>query len=191
MSGGNKKKPTKIQGWEEAGSEFYQESYPTDAEFDAFQRDPNPKHLATLLPSKQTRAAATIRIRTNDTRTIRRQTSSRSRRESTVHRGTATTADVQVSMLPDLSENLSNEQTTWEEIMQIKSMPVPMSQKKEMKAKILNEPNLRLQGYEQLNWKRRKIWRHFVTQLKEFNAKLELWKGDLKRIEVLGYKFTI
>ncbi|KAJ3634820.1 hypothetical protein MTP99_007765 [Tenebrio molitor] len=181
--GGNKKKPTKIQGWEEAGSEFYQESYPTDAEFDAFQRDPNPKHLATLLPSKQTRAAATIRIRTNDTRTIRRQTSSRSRRESTVHRGTATTADVQVSMLPDLSENLSNEQTTWEEIMQIKSMPVPMSQKKEMKAKILNEPNLRLQGYEQLNWKRRKIWRHFVTQLKEFNAKLELWKGDLKRIE--------
>jgi hypothetical protein len=181
--GGNKKKPTKIQGWEEAGSEFYQESYPTDAEFDAFQRDPNPKHLATLLPSKQTRAAATIRIRTNDTRTIRRQTSSRSRRESTVHHGTATTADVQVSMLPDLSENLSNEQTTWEEIMQIKSMPVPMSQKKEMKAKILNEPNLRLQGYEQLNWKRRKIWRHFVTQLKDFNAKLELWKGDLKRIE--------
>ncbi|KAJ3634821.1 hypothetical protein MTP99_007765 [Tenebrio molitor] len=190
--GGNKKKPTKIQGWEEAGSEFYQESYPTDAEFDAFQRDPNPKHLATLLPSKQTRAAATIRIRTNDTRTIRRQTSSRSRRESTVHRGTATTADVQVSMLPDLSENLSNEQTTWEEIMQIKSMPVPMSQKKEMKAKILNEPNLRLQGYEQLNWKRRKIWRHFVTQLKEFNAKLELWKGDLKRIEVvpIAYSFS-
>jgi hypothetical protein len=56
--GGNKKKPTKIQGWEEAGSEFYQESYPTDAEFDAFQRDPNPKHLATLLPSKQTRAGS-------------------------------------------------------------------------------------------------------------------------------------
>ena len=54
--GGNKKKPTKAQGWEEAGSEFYQESYPTDGEFDALQRDVNPKHLATLLPSKQTRA---------------------------------------------------------------------------------------------------------------------------------------
>lgn len=54
--GGNKKKPTKTQGWEEAGSEFYQESYPTDAELDALQRDPNPKHLATLLPSKKTRA---------------------------------------------------------------------------------------------------------------------------------------
>lgn len=46
-------------------------------------------------------------------------------------------ADVQVSMLPDLSENLSNEQTTWEEIMQIKALPIPMAQKKEMKAKIL------------------------------------------------------
>lgn len=52
--GGNKRKPTKTQGWEEAGAEFYQESYPTDAEFDAIQKDP--KHLATLLPSKKNRA---------------------------------------------------------------------------------------------------------------------------------------
>lgn len=51
--GGNKKRPTKSQGWEEAGAEFYQESYPTDGELDVLQRDP--KHLATLLPSKQTR----------------------------------------------------------------------------------------------------------------------------------------
>lgn len=55
MSGGAKKKPTKTQGWEEAGSEFYQESYPAaDGELDVFQKDP--QHLATLLPSKQTRA---------------------------------------------------------------------------------------------------------------------------------------
>lgn len=51
--GGNKKKAQRGQGWEEAGAEFYQESYPTDAELDVLQRDP--KHLATLLPSKQTR----------------------------------------------------------------------------------------------------------------------------------------
>lgn len=44
--------------------------------------------------------------------------------------------DVQVSMLPDLSENLSNERTTWEEIQLIKAMPVSMAQKKELKAKI-------------------------------------------------------
>lgn len=54
MSGGKEKKATrsnKAQGWEEAGSEFYQERYPGDAE--NFHRDPS--KLATLLPSKQTR----------------------------------------------------------------------------------------------------------------------------------------
>lgn len=35
-----------------------------------------------------------------------------------------------------LAENLSNEERTWEEIMQIKAMPVSMMQKKEMKAKL-------------------------------------------------------
>lgn len=52
MSGGKEKKTSrshKAQGWEEAGSEFYQESYPGD--IDNVQRDPS--KLATLLPSKQ------------------------------------------------------------------------------------------------------------------------------------------
>jgi transmembrane channel-like protein len=53
MSGGKEKKASrnKAQGWEEAGSEFYQESYPGDVE--SSHRDPS--KLATLLPSKQTR----------------------------------------------------------------------------------------------------------------------------------------
>lgn len=52
MSGGKEKKSrSKTTGWEEAGSEFYQESYPGDTE--NIQRDPS--KLATLLPSKQTR----------------------------------------------------------------------------------------------------------------------------------------
>lgn len=42
-----------------------------------------------------------------------------------------------MSMMPDLSQDISTEQTTWEEIMRIKAMPVPMVQKREMKAKIL------------------------------------------------------
>lgn len=46
-----------------------------------------------------------------------------------------------------------------------------------------NEPNLRLQGYENFNWKRRKVWRHFETRIKETYSKLELWRGDLKKIE--------
>lgn len=54
-----------------------------------------------------------------------------------MHRRTSLAGEVQVSMLPDLSEMSSNEQTAWEEIMQIKSMPISMAEKKEMKAKIL------------------------------------------------------
>jgi hypothetical protein len=51
MSGGKEKKSrsSKTQGWEEAGGEFYQESYPGD--MDNLNRDPS--KLATLLPSKQ------------------------------------------------------------------------------------------------------------------------------------------
>lgn len=54
MSGGKEKKASrssKAQGWEEAGAEFYQESYPGEVE--NVHRDPS--KLATLLPSKQTR----------------------------------------------------------------------------------------------------------------------------------------
>lgn len=52
MSAGKEKKASrssKAQGWEEAGAEFYQESYPGDME--NIHRDPS--KLATLLPSKQ------------------------------------------------------------------------------------------------------------------------------------------
>ena len=58
MSGGKEKKGrSKAQGWEEAGAEFYQESYPGDTENNV-HRDPS--KLATLLPSKQTRVGKLI-----------------------------------------------------------------------------------------------------------------------------------
>lgn len=60
MSGGkdrNKARASKAQGWEEAGAEFYQESFPTDLD-GAIQRDP--AAIATLLPSKQNRAGKII-----------------------------------------------------------------------------------------------------------------------------------
>lgn len=61
MSGGEKKKrATRSQGWEEAGSEFYQESYPGDGDMDLLWKDP--KRLATLLPSKQTRAGLCLSV---------------------------------------------------------------------------------------------------------------------------------
>lgn len=36
-----------------------------------------------------------------------------------------------------ITENLSNEKLLWEEIMKIKAMPASMSQKKELKTKLL------------------------------------------------------
>lgn len=56
MSGGkdhHKSRGKAAQGWEEAGGEFYQETFPTDLD-GAIQRDPSA--IATLLPSKQNRA---------------------------------------------------------------------------------------------------------------------------------------
>lgn len=183
MSGGAKKKSGRGQGWEEACDEFYQESYPsTEGEFEVFQKDP--KHLATLLPSKQTRqAAATIRIRNTDTRTSRRATASRSRRDTLVTRRPSMAPDVEEVVMPDLAEPLSNEQSIWEEIMLIKAMPVSMAQKKDMKAKLQRGVHLRLLGFEQFKWKRRKTFRQFQVRLKEMCTKLELWRNDLKKIE--------
>ena len=51
-----KNRKSNLQGWEEAGGEFYQESYP--AEWEGFQRDP--AAIATLLPSKQNRVGKLI-----------------------------------------------------------------------------------------------------------------------------------
>lgn len=56
MSGGERKvkRNPRGQGWEEAGGEFYQESYPGgEAELEAMHQ--NPSNIATLLPSKQNR----------------------------------------------------------------------------------------------------------------------------------------
>lgn len=68
-------------------------------------------------------------------RTYRRQTSSKSRRESTTRRA-SNNAEVHVSMLPDLSKSIPNEQTAWEQIMQIKELPISMTEKKQMKSDI-------------------------------------------------------
>ena len=59
--------------------------------------------------------------------------------------------DAAVAMLPDLSENLSNEERTWEEIMQIKAMPVCMAQKIELKNQL--QVCLRFTRQELLNYK--------------------------------------
>ncbi|KAJ6628029.1 Transmembrane channel-like protein 7 [Pseudolycoriella hygida] len=185
MSGGkDRKSKNKTKGWEEAGSEFYQESYPTDLD-GAIHKDPSA--IATLLPSKQNRFATTRRVRPGqqDTKTSKRRQSSTTvnrRKNSTVRRGSQHN-EVQVAMLPDLSENLTDEERIWEEIHEIKSMPVPMAQKKEMKAQLQNATKLRLQGIDQIKWQRRKAWQQLQTKWIEFYTKMELWRNSLKTIE--------
>ncbi|KAK1131502.1 hypothetical protein K0M31_017784 [Melipona bicolor] len=185
MSGGDRKKRAcdRGQGWEEAGAEFYQESYPAAIEADlqqALQRDPS--HIATLLPSKKSRVATAKRIRNDTKTTLRRRTSTRSRGTTTSRRMSTNIHDAAVSMLPDLSENLSNEERTWEEIMQIKAMPVCMAQKIQLKNQLQSATKLRLQGFEQLKWQRRKAWQQFRIRMKEAYSKMELWNDSLKTI---------
>lgn len=176
MSGGNSKNKArnkKQEGWEEAGGEFYQELYPGGEQelFENLQRADAAK-LATLLPSKQAR----------NTTTVKRARSQNERRQSTYAR-TTQSRDIHLSMLPDLSENLSNEERTWEEIMQIKAMPVPMNQKRELKTNLQNATKLRLQGLEQLQWRQRKVWYRFRIRLSEIVGKLELWQSPMREIE--------
>ena len=91
--------------------------------------------------------------------------------------------------------------------MQIKAMPVSMMQKKELKAKLQvghilvvlcciiqkqvtdsvnsfqTATKLRLQGFEQFKWQRRKVWQQMKSRWKETYSKLELWRHSLKKIE--------
>ncbi|XP_031835639.1 transmembrane channel-like protein 7 isoform X2 [Nomia melanderi] len=185
MSGGERKKRAcdRGQGWEEAGAEFYQERYPAAIEADlqqVLQRDPS--HIATLLPSKKSRVATAKRIRNDTKTTLRRRTSTRSRGTTTSRRMSTNVHDAAVSMLPDLSENLSNEERTWEEIMQIKAMPICMTQKIQLKNQLQSATKLRLQGFEQLKWQRRKAWQQFRIRMKEAYSKMELWNESLKTI---------
>ncbi|CAH0403646.1 unnamed protein product [Chilo suppressalis] len=176
MSGGNSKgkaRSKRHEGWEEAGGEFYQELYPGAEQelFEHLQRADAAK-LATLLPSKQAR----------NTTTVKRARSQNERRQSTFAR-TTQSRDIHLSMMPDLSENLSNEERTWEEIMQIKAMPVPMNQKRELKAKLQNATKLRLQGLENIHWQQRKVWHRFRIRFGEILGKLEMWQSPMREIE--------
>ncbi|XP_055919049.1 transmembrane channel-like protein 7 [Eupeodes corollae] len=176
-----KSRKNNTQGWEEAGGEFYQESYP--AEWEGFQRDP--AAIATLLPSKQNRVATSRRIRNNhnhDTQVKRRQTQYNTRSNS-IARREIQYQDVQGATLPDLSQDLTDEERIWEEIQEIKSMPVSMTQKKDLKAKLQNATKLRLQGFDQFKWQRRKAWQQLHTKWTEVLTKMGLWRSSLKKIE--------
>lgn len=82
-----------------------------------------------------TRRVRPVQQDTKNTRKRNQQTTTR-RRNSTVQRRGSQYQEVQVAMLPDLSQDLTDEERIWEEIHEIKTMPVSMAQKKEMKAQL-------------------------------------------------------
>lgn len=91
-------------------------------------------HKVNNISSKQTQNTATnrrSRQTQQDCKTTRRRNSTLTATR-TFRRGSQY-QEIQVAALPDLSENLINESQTWEEIREIKAMPVPMAQKRELK----------------------------------------------------------
>ncbi|KAK6622947.1 hypothetical protein RUM43_008799 [Polyplax serrata] len=186
MSGDKKKRASKAQGWEEAKDEFYQESYNIDADADVIERDS--KKITTLLPSQQNRmSTVTIKKGKNgkNKSTARQRSISRTNYYATTTnpRRQSMVQENYIAMMPDLSENLSNERTTWEEIMKIKDLPISMSQKKEQKARLQSATKLRLQGYEQFKWQRRKMYERMHSHWNETYSKFEIWKKSLREIE--------
>lgn len=62
-------------------------------------------------------------------------------------------------------------------------MPVSMAQKREMKAQLQNATKLRLQGFDQFKWQRRKMCQQIKIKWSEWLVKMELWRNSLRTIE--------
>ncbi|XP_054739156.1 transmembrane channel-like protein 7 [Anastrepha obliqua] len=171
----NKQKSRKTNGWEEAGCEFYQENYCAD--WDGFAK--NPIAITTLLPSKQNRLGTSKRNYTQQDRKHKicwQQFPSTAPRSYQQNEG-------QFSLLPDLSQVINDEEHIWEEMFQIKQLPLSMHQKKEFKSDLQSATKLRLQGFNQLKWKHRKAWQKFALEWSKFSATIKLWQSSLKQIE--------
>ncbi|XP_050529569.1 transmembrane channel-like protein 7 [Daktulosphaira vitifoliae] len=182
MSGG-KKKTQCVEVWEEAGSEFYQESYPgMEVDLETFQKYPN--KLSTLLPSNKTRTAR--KKINNDPNCYQAMSPLKPPPEfgGTLYPNTVgVNNDIQISLMPDLSENLSNEELIWEEIMKIKTLPISMAHKKELKAKLKSADAFRLQGFQRLRWQKRKMCLWMKTKWNKYCGMFNMWSSSLHKIE--------
>lgn len=58
-----------------------------------------------------------------------------------------------------------------------------MAQKRDMKAQLQNATKLRLQGFDQFKWQRRKVCQQFHAKWSEWWIKMALWRNSLKTIE--------
>lgn len=138
--------------WEDVGSEFYQESYPSGSKPPSTTHHRRPSRLAIPLPSHTARRGSLLQggrhnksgARRKNTHLTVNNTHGRGLTYNTstmavgdAHGTTTNANDIQVAILPDLSEEtILNEKKTWEELLRIKTMPVPMGQKKQLKAQL-------------------------------------------------------
>lgn len=58
-----------------------------------------------------------------------------------------------------------------------------MAQKRDMKAQLQNATKLRLQGFDQFKWQRRKVCQQFHAKWSEWWIKMALWRNSMKTIE--------
>ncbi|ODN05693.1 Transmembrane channel-like protein 7 [Orchesella cincta] len=159
--------------WEEANAEFYTESYPSGSKTPTTHHR-RPSRLAIPLPSHTARRGSLLQgsrhfgksgHRRKPSVTALTYTSTMAATENA--NGTTTNAnDIQVAILPDLSEGtILNEKKTWEELHRIKSMPVPMTQKRQLKAQLTNLPKLRLKGWSHLKYLVKKSWKNVRSRV--------------------------
>jgi hypothetical protein len=64
------------------------------------------------------------------------KTTSRSRRASTLRHANTPTEEVELGMMPDLSQGLPNEEEMWQKMQQIRSLPITMGEKRRLKAEL-------------------------------------------------------
>lgn len=55
---------------------------------------------------------------------------------STLRHDNSPTDEIEMGMMPDLSEGLPNEEEMWQKIQQIRSLPITMGEKRRLKAEL-------------------------------------------------------
>ncbi|XP_032777252.2 transmembrane channel-like protein 7 isoform X2 [Daphnia magna] len=128
----------------------------------------------TMLPSNRTN---TIDIRTWG------KTTSRSRRTSTLRHGSTPTDEVELGMMPDLSQGLPNEEEMWQKMQQIRSLPITMGEKRMLKAELRVAQNLRVHGLELIRFRKRQIWHRVQSFALQILSFFSPWKQTIRSIE--------
>ncbi|XP_046635866.1 transmembrane channel-like protein 7 isoform X2 [Daphnia pulicaria] len=128
----------------------------------------------TMLPSNRT---TTIDVRTWG------KTTSRSRRASTLRHASTPTDEVELGMMPDLSQGIPNEEEMWQKMQQIRSLPITMAEKRRLKAELKVAQNLRVHGLELIRFRRRQIWHRIHSFTMQIFSFFSPWKQTIRSIE--------